>query len=104
MVHFLGPYLYRSAFGARTSAEECDAALRHLAEVVALEGPATIAAIIVEPIVGTNGILIPPDGYLAGLRSLCDRHGIVLICDEVDAVSAGSGTGLPLTSGRSRRT
>jgi taurine---2-oxoglutarate transaminase len=83
VVHFLGPYPYRSAFGAATAAEESTAALRHLAEVVALEGPATIAAIIIETIVGTNGILVPPDGYLAGVRSLCDAHGIMLICDEV---------------------
>jgi taurine---2-oxoglutarate transaminase len=51
--------------------------------VLQLEGPHTIAAIIVEPVTGTNGILIPPDGYLQGLRRLCDKHGILLIADEV---------------------
>jgi Adenosylmethionine-8-amino-7-oxononanoate aminotransferase len=54
-------------------------------EVVQLEGPATIAALIVEPVTGTNGILVPPDGYLQGLRELCDRYGILLIADEVMA-------------------
>ena len=54
-------------------------------EIVELEGPRTIAAIIIEPVVGTNGILVPPDGYMQGLRALCDRHGILLIADEVMA-------------------
>jgi taurine--2-oxoglutarate transaminase len=48
-----------------------------------VEGPATVAAIVVEPVVGTNGILVPPPGYLAGLRTICDEHGILLIADEV---------------------
>src|SRR5204862_3313294 len=56
---------------------------QHLQDVVALEGPGTIAAIMLETVVGTNGILVPPDGYLAGVREICDRHGIVMICDEV---------------------
>ncbi len=54
-------------------------------EVLELEGPKTIAALIVEPVVGTNGVLIPPDGYMQGLRALCDKHGILLIADEVMA-------------------
>src|SRR3982075_2536539 len=54
-------------------------------EILELEGPKTIAAIIVEPVVGTNGILVPPDGYMQGLRTLCDKHGILLIADEVMA-------------------
>src|SRR5215207_9208539 len=54
-------------------------------EVLELEGAKTIAALIVEPVVGTNGILIPPDGYMQGLRRLCDQHGILLIADEVMA-------------------
>lgn len=82
-VKFFGPYLYRSAFHATTETEECERALDHLRQVIALEGPDTIAAIIVEPIVGTNGILVPPDGYLRGIRELCDAYGIVLIADEV---------------------
>ena len=54
-------------------------------EILELEGSKTIAAIIVEPVVGTNGVLIPPDGYMQGLRKLCDKHGILLIADEVMA-------------------
>ena len=50
-----------------------------------VEGPHNVAAIMLETVVGTNGILVPPDGYLAGVRELCDRHGIVMICDEVMA-------------------
>ncbi|MGI9577611.1 MAG: aminotransferase class III-fold pyridoxal phosphate-dependent enzyme, partial [Microthrixaceae bacterium] len=82
-VHFFGPYLYRSEFGAATEVEECERALAHLESVVAMEGPATIAAIILETVVGTNGVLVPPEGYLAGVRALCDRHGILMISDEV---------------------
>jgi len=82
-VRFFGPYLYRSAFGASTEQEECARALEHLESVMVLEGAATIAAVILESVVGTNGVLIPPEGYLAGVRELCDRHGIVMIADEV---------------------
>ncbi len=85
MVHFFGPYLYRSAWGATTEQEECERALAHLRDVITLEGPATIAAVILESVVGTNGILVPPAGYLAGVRALCDEFGIVMICDEVMA-------------------
>lgn len=84
-VHFFGPFLYRSAFHATTEAEECERALAHLEQVMALEGPGTIAAIVLESIPGTAGIMIPPPGYLAGVRALCDQHGIVLIADEVMA-------------------
>ncbi len=83
VVHFFGPYLYRSAFHATTEAEERDRALEHLEAVIAMEGPGTIAAILLESIVGTNGVLVPPDGYLAGVRELCDRHGILMVSDEV---------------------
>ena len=82
-VHFFGPFLYRSAFHATTEAEECQRALEHLEQVVALEGPSTVAAIVLEAIPGTAGIMVPPPGYLAGVREICDRHGIVLIADEV---------------------
>lgn len=82
-VHFLGPYPYRSPFYSSSEAEESTRALRHLAETVRLEGPQTVAAIIVETVVGTNGVLVPPDGYLAGVRELCDEYGIVMIADEV---------------------
>jgi taurine--2-oxoglutarate transaminase len=83
VVHVFGPYLYRSAFHATTEAEECERALAHLQEVLLMEGAHTVAAIMLEPVVGTNGILVPPDGYLAGVRELCDRNGIVMIADEV---------------------
>jgi taurine--2-oxoglutarate transaminase len=82
-VHFFGPFLYRSPFHATTQQQECERALAHLAELVAMEGPQTIAAIILESIPGTAGIMIPPPGYLSGVRELCDRHGIVMIADEV---------------------
>ncbi|MFM2105940.1 MAG: 4-aminobutyrate aminotransferase GabT [Chloroflexota bacterium] len=59
--------------------------LQGLADVIQYEGPQTIAAVILETVVGTNGILIPPDGYLQGVRELCDRHGILMIADEVMA-------------------
>lgn len=85
IVHFFGPFLYRSAFHATTQAEECERALAHLEQVVALEGPGTIAAIVLETIPGTAGIMPPPPGYLAGVRALCDRHGIVYVADEVMA-------------------
>jgi taurine--2-oxoglutarate transaminase len=90
-VHFFGPYLYRTAFSATTPAEECARALEHLDQVVTLEGPQTIAAIVLESIPGTAGIMIPPPGYLTGVREICDRHGIVLITDEVMAGFGRSG-------------
>jgi taurine--2-oxoglutarate transaminase len=85
IVRFFGPYPYRSSFHAADEAEECARALAHLDELLMFEGPHNVAAIIMEPVVGTNGILVPPPGYLAGVRELCDRHGILLIADEVMA-------------------
>lgn len=85
VVHFFGSFLYRSEFAATTESEECGRALEHLQRVVEMEGPATIAAILLESIPGTAGIMVPPPGYLRGVRDLCDRHGIVLIADEVMA-------------------
>ena len=69
----------------RREPESAEFALQELEDVIRYEGPQTIAAIIVESVVGTNGVLIPPDGYMQGLRALCDRHGILLIADEVMA-------------------
>lgn len=83
IVHFFGPYTYRSAFHSTTDAEEAERALDHLRTVVQMEGPSTVAAIVLEPVVGTNGVLVPPDGYLAGVRELCDEHGILMVADEV---------------------
>ena len=82
-VKFWGPYPYRSAFHSGSVAEECERALSHLADTIMVEGAHTIAAILLETVVGANGILVPPDGYLQGVRSLCDAHGIVMIVDEV---------------------
>ncbi len=84
-VHFFGPYLYRSAFWATSEAEECERALQHLENVITFEGPNTIATILVETVVGTAGVLVPPPGYLEGVRALCDKFGIILILDEVMA-------------------
>ncbi|WP_019929180.1 aspartate aminotransferase family protein [Nocardia sp. BMG111209] len=85
VVHFFGPYSYRSAFSSTGAEEECRRALEHLEQVIELEGPATIAAIILESVPGTAGIMVPPPGYLRGVRELCDRYGIVYIADEVMA-------------------
>ncbi len=87
VVHFLDPYRYRSTFH-RTQPdlpedEFTQDYLNHLEEVIQYEGPHTIAAILIETVTGTNGVIIPPQGYLQGVRALCDRYGILLICDEV---------------------
>ena len=82
-VHFFGPFLYRTAFWAKDEAEECQRALAHLEQVIIFEGPGTIAAILIESVVGTAGVLIPPVGYLEGVRALCDKYGIKWIADEV---------------------
>ncbi|MFH8248836.1 aspartate aminotransferase family protein [Microbacterium sp. B2969] len=84
-VHFFGPYLYRSEFWATTPEEESARALQHLRRVIQSEGPGTIAAILLESVPGTAGILIPPPGYLAGVRALADEYDILLILDEVMA-------------------
>jgi taurine--2-oxoglutarate transaminase len=77
-LHVLSPY-----HGIARGSDTAEDALRYLEEVIQLEGPQSIAAIIMESVVGTNGILIPPDGYYQGLRVLCDKYGILLIADEV---------------------
>lgn len=87
VVHFLDPYRYRSTFH-RTNPDisEEDFAqdyLNHLEEIIQYEGPQTIAAILMESVTGTNGIIIPPEGYMQGVRALCDKYGIVMIVDEV---------------------
>jgi len=71
--------------GIQRGSDSVDDVLAATEEILQLEGPHTIAAIIVEPVTGTNGILVPPDGYLQGLRALCDKYGILLIADEVMA-------------------
>lgn len=95
-VHFFGPYLYRSAFWATTEEEECRRALEHLEQVIQFEGPNTVAAILIETVVGTAGVLIPPPGYLDGVRALCDKYGIVYIADEVMAGFGRTGAWLAI--------
>jgi taurine--2-oxoglutarate transaminase len=85
IVRYWGPYAYRSVFHTSTEQEESDRALQHLRDILMVEGSHTVAAIILETVVGTNGILVPPPGYLAGVRALCDEFGIVMIADEVMA-------------------
>jgi taurine--2-oxoglutarate transaminase len=91
-VHFFGPYLYRSSFWATSEEQESQRALEHLEQVIQFEGPNTIAAILIESIVGTAGVLLPPPGYLAGVRDLCDKYGIVWIADEVMCGFGRAGT------------
>ncbi len=87
VVHFLDPYRYRSTFHrANPAISEADFArdyLNHLEEIIRYEGPETIAAILIESVTGTNGVIVPPEGYMQGVRDLCDQYGIVMISDEV---------------------
>jgi taurine--2-oxoglutarate transaminase len=87
VVHFLDPYRYRSTFH-RTNADISEEEfardyVNHLEEIILYEGPQSIAAILMESVTGTNGIIIPPQGYMQGVRALCDKYGIVMISDEV---------------------
>jgi taurine--2-oxoglutarate transaminase len=87
VVHFLDPYRYRSTFH-RTNSDISEADftqdyLNHLEEIIHYEGSETIAAVLLESVTGTNGIIIPPEGYLQGVRNLCDKYHILLIADEV---------------------
>ncbi|MFF2653062.1 aspartate aminotransferase family protein [Streptomyces sp. NPDC058045] len=91
-VHFWAPFLYRTPFYSESEQQECERALAHLADTIAFEGPGTIAAVILETIPGTAGIMPPPPGYLAGVRELCDQHGILLVLDEVMAGFGRTGT------------
>ncbi|MFE2330971.1 aspartate aminotransferase family protein [Streptomyces coelicoflavus] len=92
VVHFWAPFPYRSRFYAETEEQECARALEHLETTIAFEGPGTIAAIILETIPGTAGIMMPPAGYLAGVREICDKYGIVFVLDEVMAGFGRTGT------------
>lgn len=89
VVHFLDPYRYRSTFHRLnpniSEAEFCQDYLNHLEEIILYEGPDSIAAILMESVTGTNGIIIPPVGYMQGVRALCDKYGILMIADEVMA-------------------
>lgn len=84
-VHVFGPYLYRTEFWATSPEKECERALQHLRRTIQCEGPDAVAAILLETIPGTAGVLMPPPGYLPGVRAIADEYGIVLILDEVMA-------------------
>lgn len=87
VVHFLDPYRYRSTFHRTnpeiSDADFCQDYLNHLEEIIQYEGPDTIAAVMIESVTGTNGIFVPPPGYVAGVRKLCDKYHILMIADEV---------------------
>jgi taurine--2-oxoglutarate transaminase len=85
VVRFFDPYMYRSHLyrDGDSEAEFTKRCLDEIEETIMYEGGHTIAAMFVETVTGTNGIIVPPDGYLQGLRAICDRHGILLVCDEV---------------------
>jgi taurine--2-oxoglutarate transaminase len=85
VVHFNGPFLYRSSFHAETEQQESERALEYLERLIQHEGPASFAAIILESVPGTAGIMVPPPGYMAGVREICNKYGIMLIADEVMA-------------------
>ncbi len=84
VVRMFDPYTYRCPAGHPDPCPVCSGA-PHLEEILEYEGPQTVAAVIMETVTGTNGVIVPPDGYLQSIREVCDRHGIVLIFDEVMA-------------------
>lgn len=81
--HFFGPFPYRSEFWSETPEQEGERALHHLERVIVSEGASSIAALLLEGIPGTAGVIMPPPGWYAGVRALCDKYGILLILDEV---------------------
>jgi len=81
-VHFFGPHFYRSEFWSTTPEQESERALTHLEHVIQFEGPGTVGAVLLESVVGTAGVLVPPPGYLEGVRALCDKYEIMMILDE----------------------
>ncbi len=83
VVRFWAAYPYRSPFYTDDPKVEVQRALAHLRETIAAENPDSCAALLIEPVVGSNGVIVPPEGYLAGVRALCDEFGILLILDEV---------------------
>ncbi len=96
--HFFAPFPYRSPFNTTDLVEETKRALDHLELVLTYEDPSRVAAIVLEPVVGSNGVIVYPDGYLKGVRDICDRHGIFLIFDEV--MTGFGRTGAPFASQR----
>jgi taurine--2-oxoglutarate transaminase len=98
VVRFWAPYPYRSPFDTEDPAVETQRALDHLRSVMQAENPDSIAALLIEPVVGSNGVIVPPAGYHAGLRALCDEYGIMLIHDEV--MTGFGRTGAPFAGQR----
>src|SRR5882724_6021855 len=84
VVRMFDPYTYRCSAGHPDPCPVCTGA-PHLEEILQYEGPQNVAAVMLETVTGTNGIIVPPDGYLQSIREVCDRHGILLVCDEVMA-------------------
>ena len=83
IMRFFAPYPYRSPFHATTPAEETSRAIEHLERILMHEDPKRVAAILIEPVVGSNGVIVYPEGYLPALRALTEKHGILLVADEV---------------------
>ena len=85
IIRTFDPYRYRSHLAADGDSDQAFSrkCLDQLEETLMYEGPQTVAAVFIETVTGTNGLIVPPEGYLQGLRELCDRHGILLVCDEV---------------------
>jgi taurine---2-oxoglutarate transaminase len=92
IVHFFAPYPYRSPFHTQDAHEETARALEALERTLLFENGKTVAAIILEPVVGSNGVIVYPEGYLKGVRQICDQHGILLIFDEVMTGFGRTGT------------
>ncbi|MCD8218187.1 MAG: aminotransferase class III-fold pyridoxal phosphate-dependent enzyme [Clostridiales bacterium] len=84
-IKFMDPYIYREAVDFTSEEEAARYYLTKLEEQIQYEGPQTIAAIVMETITGSNGVIIPPKGYLPGVRALCDKYDILMVCDEVMA-------------------
>jgi taurine--2-oxoglutarate transaminase len=97
-VHFFAPFTYRSEFWSDSPEQECERALHHLERVIQSEGAASIAAVLLETIPGTAGVIVPPPGYLEGVRELTQRYGILLILDEVMAGFGRTGAWLAVHS------
>ncbi len=85
VIRVMDAFKYRSLLYREGDSDEVfsQKLLDQIEEVVLFEGPQSIAAVFIETVTGTNGLIVPPDGYLQGLRALCDKYGILLICDEV---------------------
>jgi taurine--2-oxoglutarate transaminase len=92
VIRAFDPYEYRCSFG-QTTCNGCKMfCLSHIEEMIMYEGAQNIAAVFIESVTGTNGLIVPPDGYMQGLRAICDKHGILMICDEVMAGLGRTGT------------